>query len=494
MFHCTECPLAYCFDCAPDKYTTQRTGTTAHKYLAATLENRGCASTKSYLFFTCDDCDPRRVAREKAEEEKRELEQKRAEAERQRLIAWNRPEAVAARAELAKTYELLQAERAEKRRQQAAARKQAAASASEARQAWEQRLKEAWEQHLDAGRGMMYWWNRITHESRWTHPDDAAISQSDAAESSTKTASAAASEPAAAAQHVDVAAQQARPAAAVSSINVVSEAVIRMALGGNTRHREQQSVADKLLSERAKRPFLSRRDCSCRVSGLGETKMKQLEQAGVTFPAGKRKQQRLQQRPTAEPAKSHGEASQAREQCIETASWEQHLDAKTGVMYWWNRITHESRWTHPDDAAVSQADAAESPTETACAAASEPAAAAQHVDVAAAAVATASLTSSDAGQHDVLDLTTDVGGGELLPPALRTSVSASGPHVAKVTQTPVAAGSSNAGSRNGNASHRNSAGGTVSAKPTIKKLKKLGRASAAKARAAAAISQALGLR
>ena len=167
LFHCTDCPLTYCFDCAADKYTTQRTGTTAHKYIAATLENRGCA-TKSYLFFTCDDCDPKRVAREKAEEEKRELQQKRAEAERQRLIAWNRPEAVAARAEQARAYQLLQEERAAKKREQAAARKTSS-----------QRLLEvaryAWEQHLDPDRGLMYWWNSITHESTWLLPDDAVV-------------------------------------------------------------------------------------------------------------------------------------------------------------------------------------------------------------------------------------------------------------------------------------------------------------------------------
>ena len=169
LFHCTDCPLAYCFDCAADKYTTQRTGTTAHKYIAATLENRGCASTKSYLFFTCDDCDPKRVAREKAEEEKRELQQKRAEAERQRLIAWNRPEAVAARAEQARAYQQLQEERAAKKREQAAARKKTSG----------ERVQEvaryAWEQHLDPSRGLMYWWNSITHVSTWTLPDDAVV-------------------------------------------------------------------------------------------------------------------------------------------------------------------------------------------------------------------------------------------------------------------------------------------------------------------------------
>lgn len=181
LFHCTKCPLAYCFDCAPDKYTTQRTGTTAHKHIAAMLENRGCVSTKSYLFFTCDDCDPKRVEREAAEEAMREAAEKRAEAERQRLIAWNRPEAVAARAEAAKAAQLEEAAKAERKRQrdlewnrpENVAKREALANKKSA-QAENLRLaniRAAWEQHFDAGRGLHYWWNRITLASRWTHPE-----------------------------------------------------------------------------------------------------------------------------------------------------------------------------------------------------------------------------------------------------------------------------------------------------------------------------------
>jgi hypothetical protein len=57
LFHCATCPATYCFDCAPDRYTTQRTGTTAHKKLVADLDRRGCVSTGSYMFFECDDCE-----------------------------------------------------------------------------------------------------------------------------------------------------------------------------------------------------------------------------------------------------------------------------------------------------------------------------------------------------------------------------------------------------------------------------------------------------
>ena len=35
-------------------------------------------------------------------------------------------------------------------------------------------IKDAWEEHLDPSRGMKYWWNRITHQSTWVHPDAAA--------------------------------------------------------------------------------------------------------------------------------------------------------------------------------------------------------------------------------------------------------------------------------------------------------------------------------
>jgi hypothetical protein len=27
LFHCQGCPLAYCFDCCPDRYTTQKVRT-----------------------------------------------------------------------------------------------------------------------------------------------------------------------------------------------------------------------------------------------------------------------------------------------------------------------------------------------------------------------------------------------------------------------------------------------------------------------------------
>jgi len=47
--------VTYCFDCCPDEYSAQPTGTQAHKSLADKLERKGL-STKSYLFFTCNEC------------------------------------------------------------------------------------------------------------------------------------------------------------------------------------------------------------------------------------------------------------------------------------------------------------------------------------------------------------------------------------------------------------------------------------------------------
>ena len=57
LFHCMTCPLTYCFDCAPDAYTEgNAVRTSAAAATAAMLERRGVHSTRSYLFFHCDDC------------------------------------------------------------------------------------------------------------------------------------------------------------------------------------------------------------------------------------------------------------------------------------------------------------------------------------------------------------------------------------------------------------------------------------------------------
>ena len=57
LFHCMTCPLTYCFDCAPDAYTEgSAVRTAAAAATAAMLERRGVYSTKSYLFYHCDDC------------------------------------------------------------------------------------------------------------------------------------------------------------------------------------------------------------------------------------------------------------------------------------------------------------------------------------------------------------------------------------------------------------------------------------------------------
>ena len=54
LFHCVSCPLAYCFDCCPDKYIDRGQSTSAEAIRAgASLEWKGVTSTKSYLFFKC---------------------------------------------------------------------------------------------------------------------------------------------------------------------------------------------------------------------------------------------------------------------------------------------------------------------------------------------------------------------------------------------------------------------------------------------------------
>jgi len=61
LFHCVSCPLTYCFDCSPDEHTEGGQSTSSVSLsLTASLERRGVASLKSYLFFTCGDCKTRR--------------------------------------------------------------------------------------------------------------------------------------------------------------------------------------------------------------------------------------------------------------------------------------------------------------------------------------------------------------------------------------------------------------------------------------------------
>jgi len=57
LFHCVSCPLTYCFDCSPDEHTEGGQSTSkAALALTASLERKGMASLKSYLFFTCGQC------------------------------------------------------------------------------------------------------------------------------------------------------------------------------------------------------------------------------------------------------------------------------------------------------------------------------------------------------------------------------------------------------------------------------------------------------
>jgi hypothetical protein len=57
LFHCVSCPLTYCFDCSPDEHTEGGQSTSAVALsLTASLERRGMAHLKSYMFFTCGDC------------------------------------------------------------------------------------------------------------------------------------------------------------------------------------------------------------------------------------------------------------------------------------------------------------------------------------------------------------------------------------------------------------------------------------------------------
>ncbi|KAL7547109.1 hypothetical protein ACHAWF_010421 [Thalassiosira exigua] len=61
LFHCMECPLTYCFDCAPDEYTEGGQSTSAAALeLLQQLERKNMPSTKNMMFFTCRDCKARK--------------------------------------------------------------------------------------------------------------------------------------------------------------------------------------------------------------------------------------------------------------------------------------------------------------------------------------------------------------------------------------------------------------------------------------------------
>jgi hypothetical protein len=57
LFHCMTCPLTYCFECAPDVYTTVTAQWGALAALKVdSLQKRGMTCPKSYRFFICSDC------------------------------------------------------------------------------------------------------------------------------------------------------------------------------------------------------------------------------------------------------------------------------------------------------------------------------------------------------------------------------------------------------------------------------------------------------
>lgn len=77
LFHCMTCPQTFCFDCIPERYA--RYGDKESVQYGKTLESQGVPSIKSYLFFTCEDCETvKRQRLEKIERERQEwLEQQR---------------------------------------------------------------------------------------------------------------------------------------------------------------------------------------------------------------------------------------------------------------------------------------------------------------------------------------------------------------------------------------------------------------------------------
>lgn len=57
LFHCMTCPITYCFECAPECYTSANPHWSAcaiHK--VSSLQSRGMTCPKSYRFFQCNEC------------------------------------------------------------------------------------------------------------------------------------------------------------------------------------------------------------------------------------------------------------------------------------------------------------------------------------------------------------------------------------------------------------------------------------------------------
>ena len=57
LFHCMTCPLTFCFECAPDCYTTANPKwSSCALQKIVVLQNRGMTCPKSYRFFQCNEC------------------------------------------------------------------------------------------------------------------------------------------------------------------------------------------------------------------------------------------------------------------------------------------------------------------------------------------------------------------------------------------------------------------------------------------------------
>jgi hypothetical protein len=76
LFHCQACPSTYCFDCCPDEYKDQPSKTKEHELVVKDLEVKGMTNMQSWLFFTCEECEPlveeRRKLREEQEKQRQE--------------------------------------------------------------------------------------------------------------------------------------------------------------------------------------------------------------------------------------------------------------------------------------------------------------------------------------------------------------------------------------------------------------------------------------
>ena len=163
LFHCENCPTAYCFDCCPEQYKSQPSQSKYHKIVGQELERNGVANTQSWLFFTCEDCAEAVEKRREEREEAEKLRREQAEAmQRARLEQME-----------------MQRKQREQRQQQYASKMQLYGGANQLASidsrfppVYQQNVSvaRAWQTYMCKATGRPYYHNTLTKVTQWAEP------------------------------------------------------------------------------------------------------------------------------------------------------------------------------------------------------------------------------------------------------------------------------------------------------------------------------------